>query len=56
MITLEKCAAILNCNGNNYTVVEIRHVRDFLYNLANLDEFIREQNDSRKNSSDLHSS
>ena len=56
MISLEKCASILNCEGNNYSIEEIRQIREFLYTLASIDELIRGQSDDTKISSDIYTS
>lgn len=55
MITLEKCAEVLNSNGRNYSKEEVKEVREFLYKFARFDELIRNQNDSTENSGDLYS-
>ena len=41
MITLEKCAIILNRNGNKYSNDELKLIRNFLYNFARLDSLLR---------------
>jgi len=56
MITLEKCAAVLNRNGNNYSNEEIKQIREFLYNLACLDEQVRRDNNGSKDSGNLYES
>ena len=55
MITLEKCAAVLNRNGKDYSVEEIKQIRNLLYNFARFDELVRRENDNGKDSSDLYS-
>lgn len=56
MITLEKCAAVLNRNGKNYSVEEIKQIRNLLYNFARFDELVRGENGSGKDGGDLYSS
>ena len=34
MISLEKCKEILNCDGQNYTIEEIKMIRSSLESLA----------------------
>jgi len=54
MITLERCAMVLNRNGKQYSDEEIKQIRDLLYNLARIDEIIRTGNDSQENSHNLY--
>ena len=55
MITLEKCSTVLNRNGKDYSVEEIKQIRNLLYNFARFDELVRRENDNGKDSSDLYS-
>ena len=41
MITIEKCAAILNRNGRYYSHEEIKQIRETLYYWSRLDATIR---------------
>ena len=55
MMTLEKCAAVLNRSGKNYSVEEIKQIRNLLYNFARFDELVRRENGGGKDGSDLYS-
>jgi hypothetical protein len=37
MISIEKCKKILNANGKSYTDEEVFKIREFLYQLAEID-------------------
>jgi len=37
MISIEKCKKILNVNGNSYTDEQIIKIREFLYQLAEIE-------------------
>lgn len=56
MITLEKCAFVLNRNGKKYSEEEIKKIREILYNFARIDELVRRQSGLTENGSDLHTS
>lgn len=56
MLSLEKCAMILNDNMNKYNKDEIKMIREILYEFARIDEMIRTGDEGRKDSSDLHTS
>jgi hypothetical protein len=55
MLSLERCAQILNGGKSKYTVEEVKRIRDILYNLAYLEKeiYLRESNEKRNN---LHKS
>lgn len=36
MVSLERCKEVLNRNNNKYTNEEIKEIREFLYQLANI--------------------
>lgn len=55
MIALEKCAAILNRNGRSYSKEELLKIREILYNFARIDEIVRMENVSGKESRNLYS-
>ncbi|MEM8484005.1 MAG: hypothetical protein AAF564_00575 [Bacteroidota bacterium] len=55
MLSLERCAEILNSNGENYTDDEIKQARDFLYQLASIDYEIFKSQTEETERSDLHS-
>lgn len=56
MITLEKCAIVLNRKGKNYSDEDIKKIREILYNFARIDDLIRRQCGLTENSRDLHTS
>jgi hypothetical protein len=55
MLSDEECKKILNRNGNNFTDVQIRNIRDFLWSLAQLEIKTHETNNSDENSRDNES-
>lgn len=54
MITLDKCAEILNVNGHHYSNDELKQIRELLYKFSRIDEILREEENAREDSRNLY--
>lgn len=54
MLNLEKCKKLLEQKGKHYTDEEVKHIRQLLYKVGNLDYFLNSQKKVNANSNYLH--
>ncbi len=54
MLNLEKCKKLLEQKGKHYTDEEVKHIRQLMYKVGNLDYFLNAQKQADANSNNLH--